>query len=159
LDALGSDEEQSVEFQRQLGRHLVQAYELPTQVGRYDTTSFNVYHAPPVAEQAGHALLRFGYSKDKRPDLLQFKQGLGVLDPAGVPLVTHTLSGERADEGQYLIGRQQMGQIIGHSDWLYVADSKAAARQIRASIDHKGGRYLFPLPMGRYPTLVTGTSA
>ena len=153
LDALGSDEEQSVEFQQQLGRHLIQAYELPTQVGRYDTTSFNVYHAPPTAEQAGYGLLRFGYSKDKRPDLLQFKQGLGTLDPAGVPIVTHTLSGERADDGQYLVAWQQMCQTIGHPDWLYVADSKAAARQIRGSIDHTGGRYLFPLPMtGDTPT-------
>ena len=108
LDALGSDEEQSVEFQQQLGRHLIQAYELPTQVGRYDTTSFNVYHVPPAAEQADYGLLRFGYSKDKRPDLLQFKQGLGTLDPAGVPIVTHTLSGERADDGQYLVAWQQM---------------------------------------------------
>jgi len=153
LDALGSDEEQSVEFQRQLGSHLIQAYELPTQVGRYDTTSFNVYHAAPEAEQAGHTLLRFGYSKDKRPDLLQFKQGLGTLDPAGVPLVTHTLSGEKADDGLYLYAWEQMCQTIGHTAWLYVADSKAAARQIRGSIDHKGGRYLFPLPMtGDTPT-------
>jgi transposase len=153
LDALGSDEEQSVEFQRQLGSHLIQAYELPTEVGRYDTTSFNVYHAPPEAEQAGHTLLRFGYSKDKRPDLLQFKQGLGTLDPAGVPLVTHTLSGEKADDGLYLYAWEQMCQTIGHTAWLYVADSKAAARQIRGSIDLKGGRYLFPLPMtGDTPT-------
>lgn len=153
LDALGSDEEQSVEFQRQLGSHLIQAYELPTQVGRYDTTSFNVYHTPPDAEQAGHSLLRFGYSKDKRPDLLQFKQGLGTLDPAGVPLVTHTLSGEKADDEVYLYAWEQMCQTIGHTAWLYVADSKAAARQTRGSIDHKGGRYLFPLPMtGDTPT-------
>jgi transposase len=29
--------------------------------------------------------------KNHRPDLLQFKQGLGTLDPAGIPLVTETL--------------------------------------------------------------------
>lgn len=153
LDALGSDEEHSIAFQRQLGRHLIQAYELPTEVGRYDTTSFNVYHAPAEAEQPGQGLLQFGYSKDKRPDLLQFKQGLGTLDPAGVPLVTHTLSGERADDGQYLVAWEQMCHTIGHRAWLYVADSKASARQIRGTIDHQGGRYLFPLPMtGDTPT-------
>jgi len=127
LETLGSNEEQSVEFQRQLGGHLIQAYELPTEVGRYDTTSFNVHHAPPETEPPEHALLRFGYSKDKRPDLLQFKQGLGTLDPAGVPLVTHTLSGETADDGQYLPAWEQMCQIIGHRQWLLVSDSKAAA--------------------------------
>jgi len=147
LDRLGSDEEQSVEFQRQLGGHLIQAYELPTKVGRYDTTSFSVHHAPPEDEQPDHEVLRFGYSKDKRPDLLQFKQGLGTLDPAGVPIVTHTLSGETADDGLYLSAWDEMCQSIGHTDWLYVADSKAAARPIRATLDDKGGHYLFPLPM------------
>lgn len=152
LDALGAGEEQSVEFQRQLGGHLIQAYELPTRVGRYDTSSFSVHHAPPEEEQPDHEVLRFGYSKDKRPDLLQFKQGLGTLDPAGVPIVTHTLSGERADDGLYLPAWEEMCQTIGHIDWLYVADSKAAARSIRATLDDKGGHYLFPLPMtGKTP--------
>ncbi len=149
LDALGSDEEQSVQFQRQLGGHLIQAYELPTKVGRYDTTSFSVHHAPSEGEQD---LLNFGYSKDKRPDLLQFKQGLGTLDPAGVPLVTHTLPGKMADDGLYLPAWDEMCQTIGHRDWLYVADSKAAARLTRATLDDKGGHYLFPLPMtGKTP--------
>jgi transposase len=152
LETLGSNEEQSVEFQRQLGDHLIHAYELPTEVGRYDTTSFNVHHAPPEAEQPEHDLLRFGYSKDKRPDLLQFKQGLGTLDPAGVPIVTHTLSGETADDGQYLPAWEEMCQTIGHRNWLMVSDSKAAARQIRSTIDHGDGRYLFPMPMtGKTP--------
>lgn len=152
LETLGSNEEQNVEFQRQVGSYLIQAYELPSQVGRYDTTSFNVHHAPAEAEQAEHALLRFGYSKDKRPDLLQFKQGLGTLDPAGVPIVSHTLSGETADDGQYLPAWKEMCHIIGHRNWLMVSDSKAAARQIRGTIDEGDGRYLFPLPMtGKTP--------
>jgi transposase len=160
LETLGSNENQIVEFQRQLGSHLIQAYELPTKVGRYDTTSFSVHHAPPEtvypaqdkAEQPRHDLLRFGYSKDKRPDLLQFKQGLGTLDPAGIPIVTHTLSGETADDGQYLPAWKEMCQIIGHRNWLMVSDSKAAARQTRATIDYGDGRYLFPVPMtGKRP--------
>jgi transposase len=152
LDALGSDEEQSVDFQRQLGGHVIQAYELPTKVGRYDTTSFSVHHAPPEEGQPAHDLLRFGHSKDNRPGLVQFKQGLGVLDPAGVPLVTHTISGETADDGLYLSAWDEMCQTIRHTDWLYVADCKAAARLIRATLDHKEGHYLFPLPMtGKTP--------
>ncbi len=152
LDGLGSEEEQSVEFQRQLGSHVIQAYELPTKVGRYDTTSFSVHHAPPEEGQPEHEVLRFGYSKDKRPDLLQFKQGLGTLDPAGVPIVAHTISGERADDGLYLPAWDEMCQTIGHSNWLYVADCKAAAGLIRATLDHKEGHYLFPLPMtGKRP--------
>jgi transposase len=87
-EALCEDEDKSVEFQLQIGGYIIQAHELPTEIGRYDTTSFNVYHDP---ENQNKGLLNFGHSKNHRPDLLQFKQGLGTLDPEGIPLVTETL--------------------------------------------------------------------
>jgi len=65
-----------LEFQKENGQHLIQAFALPTEIGRYDTTSVNVHHS---AKYKSKGLLNFGHSKDKRPDLLQFKQGLGAL--------------------------------------------------------------------------------
>lgn len=147
MSSLGQAEDQSVQLQRQMGSHLIQAFALATDVARYDTTSFNVHHAPAKAGQSEHEVLRYGYSKDHRPDLLQFKQGIGTLDPAGVPLVTHTLAGQVADDGLYISAWQEMVITIGHSAFLFVADCKAAASQIRASLDQRDGRYLFPLPM------------
>jgi transposase len=76
LSAIGENEQESIQFQHQLGRHVIQAFELPTRVGRYDTSAFNVYHTPPEADESEHDVLRFGHSKDRRPDLLQFKKGL-----------------------------------------------------------------------------------
>ena len=104
LEAIGSDDRQAVEFQLQMGQQLIQAYELPTNVARYDTTSINVHHAAAESEEQKHQLLRHGYSKDKRPDLLQFKVGLGTLDPAGIPLLTHTRILEVADDLYCLLG-------------------------------------------------------
>ena len=77
LSALGADEARASEVQRGLGQHLIQAYRLPSALARYDTTRFSVEHAPDEDGQAAAGLLRRGYSKDQRPDLLQFKQGLG----------------------------------------------------------------------------------
>ena len=147
LDELGQDEEKGVILQERLGQHLIQAYELPTKVGRYDTSSFSVHHAVPEEGEAPHELLRFGHSKDNQPGRLQFKQGLGTLDPAGVPLLTHTLSGEVADDGLYLPAWRQMQATLGRNDFLFVADCKAAAMQTRAGIATCQGSYLFPLPM------------
>jgi transposase len=144
LDALGAEEKQRVHFQREIGKHMIQAYALPTEIARYDTTTFNVYHDPVTN---GRQMLRFGKSKDRRPDLLQFKQGLGTLDPAGVPLLTATLPGNAADDPLYVPSWREMVQIIGHSEFLYIADSKAAAVETRGTIDCEGGYYLFPLPM------------
>jgi transposase len=154
LEVIGENESNSRHFQCQLGQHLIQAYALPTEIARYDTTSISVHHTPQTdGEDKG--LLRFGHSKDKRPDLVQFKQGLGALDPAGVPLLTGTLPGNQADDPLYLPAWRQMVQTIGHKQFLFVADCKASALATRAVIDHEGGLYLFPLPMtGEIPKLL-----
>lgn len=152
LTVLGEDQEQSLKVQRELGGHLIQAYALPTDVGRFDTSTFSVHHAPPEPGRKGKGLLNFGQSKDHRPDLLQFKQGLGTLDPAGVPIFTGTLPGEAADDPLYLPAWREMTKTIGHCRFLFVADCKAAALATRAEIAHAGGSYLFPLPMtGKVP--------
>ena len=147
LDELGKSEEKGVLLQQQLGEHLIRAYELPTEVARYDTTSFSVHHAVPEPGEAPKELLRFGHSKDNQPSLLQFKQGLGTLDPAGVPILTQTLSGEVADDKLYFPAWQQMGATLKRTDFLFVADCKAAALETRAGIAAGQGCYLFPLPM------------
>jgi transposase len=155
LQTLGGDAERLQAFHQQHGQHLVHAYALPTDIARYDTTSFNVYHAPPEPGQPDHALLRFGFSKDQRPDLLQFKQALGTLDPAGVPLVSQTLPGNGGDDPLYVPAWQEFVRILGHTDFVFVGDAKAACLRTRATIAHGEGRYLFPLPMtGEVPTLL-----
>ncbi len=148
LTILGSEEEPIQNFQRQMGRHLIRAYDLPTKVGRYDTTSFSVHHEPPSSSDEGEGgVLSWGHSKDRRPDLLQFKQGLGTLDPAGVPIFTNTIAGQAADDPLYVPAWREMKQAIGHSNFLFVADCKAAALATRATIDLEQGYCLFPLPM------------
>jgi len=154
IETLGREEETANRFQRQIGQNLIQAYALPTEIVRYDTTSFSVHHAVPGD---GHekGLLGFGHSKDHRADLLQFKQGLGSLDPAGVPLFTNTVSGPSADDPLYAPAWQEMVKTIGHPHFLYVADCKAAALLTRATIAYGKGYYLFPLPMtGETPDLL-----
>ena len=155
LSALGADEARANAVQRELGQQLVQAYRLPTTIARYDTTSFSVYHAPDEAGQAAGGLLRRGHSKDHRPDLAQFKQGLGTLDPGGIPLFTNTVAGNAADDPLYVPAWRELKQTLGHSDFLFVADCKAAALRSRAQIASEQGYYLFPLPMtGKVPELL-----
>ena len=154
IEIIGCEEEKAIRLQRQVGQNLIQAYALPTEIVRYDTTSFSVYHTVPE-NGAGQGILGFGHSKDHRADLLQFKQGLGSLDPAGVPLFTNTVGGPCADDPLYLPAWEEMVKTIGHARFLYVADCKAAALLTRATIDHKKGYYLFPLPMtGETPDLL-----
>jgi transposase len=143
-EVLGESDEGISECQRRMGQGIISAYQLPTQIVRYDTTSFNVHHHP---ENGKNGILEFGHSKNHRPDLLQFKQGLATLDPAGVPILSETFPGNRADDPCYLPAWRRMVKTIGNPDFLFIADCKAASHETRATIDHEKGYYLFPLPM------------
>lgn len=72
VEELGKQSQARQEIEVKLGRHLIHAYELPTQVARVDTTSFSVNHQQGDFPEEN--LLRYGYSKDFRPDLLQYRQ-------------------------------------------------------------------------------------
>jgi len=126
-----------------VGHRMVRAYRLPTDTGRADTTTVSVYHD----RDTGDGLLAFGKSKDHRPDLRQFVEALGTLDPAGVPLVTSTLPGNQADDPLYWPMWQRMTRLIGHPDWLFVGDSKLHSAENLARIHRAHGWFLTPLPM------------
>lgn len=137
------------QIEQDLGRHLVRAYALPTETARIDMTTVSVHHQP--ADDSG--LMRFGRSKDHRPDLRQFKVALGTLDPVGLPLATATVSGEQADDPHYVPVWDRLVATIGHTDFLTVGDCKLASLANRAHIHAGGGWYLTPLPLtGNTPT-------
>jgi transposase len=153
VEELGKQPQACTQIELNLGQHLIRAYELPTEVARADTSSFSVNHQQQESESK--SLLRYGHSKDKRPDLLQYRQLLATLDPAGIPLVSATLAGNGADDPLYWPSWQRMAQVIGHKQFVFLADCKAGALATRAQIVSRGGIYCFPLPMtGQNPELL-----
>jgi len=150
VEELGKQSQARQEIEVKLGRHLIRAYELPTEVARTDTTSFNVNHQHRSSPEEN--LLRYGYSKDKRPDLLQYRQLLATLDPMGMPLVSTTLEGNGADDPLYFPTWQKMVKVIGHKKFVFIADCKAGSIATRATIAANGGIYCVPVPMnGQHP--------
>jgi transposase len=138
-----------------MGRYLVQAYRLPTDTVRIDTSTFSVHHGERDPEGQPYSLLRFGKSKDQRPDLRQFVQALGTLDPAGTPLVSLMLRGNHSDSPVYLPVWRQMVEIIGRTDFLLVGDCKLSSLDNRAQLQLSGGLYLSPLAMtGSWPAIL-----
>ncbi len=134
LSIIGSSQEQEREnIALRLGQKTIRAYELPTDKARSDPTSFSVDHQVQT-ETERENLLQFGYSKDRRPDLVQYRQLLATLDPMGMPLLAATLPGNKTDESDYLPTWRQLEKIIGHKDFLFLADSKASTWNNRALI-------------------------
>jgi transposase len=154
VESIGSQMQSRERIEQQLGQRMIGAYELPTDIARCDTSSFSVYHQLDEREEE-KSLLRFGYSKDHRPDLRQYRQLLGTIDPAGVPLVSETLGGNGADDSIYVPTWERLADVIGHKKFIYIADSKASAHQTRAQLAAAGGNYCFPLPKtGQTPALL-----
>jgi transposase len=153
LDLLGDERSRPWEaLDWAMGRYLVQAYRLPTDTARIDTSTFSVHHGERDPDGQVYSLLRFGKSKDQRPDLRQFVEALGTLDPAGVPLVSLMLRGNQNDSPVYLPVWRQMVEIIGRPDFLLVGDCKLSSLDNRAHLQLAGGLYLSPLAMtGSWP--------
>jgi transposase len=132
VEELGKQSQARQEIEIKLGRQIIRAYELPTEIARTDTTSFSVNHENQ--RESEENLLRYGYSKDKRPDLLQYRQLLATLDPMGMPLISATLEGNGADDPLYFPTWEKMVKVIGHKNFVFIADCKAGSMAKSASI-------------------------
>jgi len=69
-----SDDDSWPAIERALGQRTIRVYQLPQECVRLDSTSVSVYHDPE-----GTALIRYGHSKDHRPD----ESNVGQLGPSG----------------------------------------------------------------------------
>jgi len=62
-----------------------------------------------------------------------------------MPIVSETLPGNTADAKVYVSTWKRMGEVIGHTDFITVGDSKLTSLENQARIDKAGGYYLGPL--------------
>jgi len=137
-----SDDPSWAAIERELGQRTLRVYQLPQGWVRLDSTSVCVYHEPEGTE-----LIRYGHSKDHRPDLAQLKVMLASLDPLGLPLVTQVVAGNRADDGLYVPAIDEVRQVLGQKGLLYLGDSKMEALETRAHLVAGGDYYLAPLSL------------
>jgi transposase len=147
LSALGQAG-RAEEIERRMNEHCIRYYRLKTDkaVMRIDTTSVSVH-----GSDDGSGLIAHGYSKDHRPDLMQFKVLMATLDPLGLPLVTQMVAGNASDDGLYIPAYEEAVKSIG-TDGMVVGDSKMSALGTRAHIQRRGGRYITPLArVGKVP--------
>jgi len=105
-------------------------------VTRYDSTTMSVYHE--CQNESG--LLRYGHSKDHRPDLAQFKVMLSALDPLGLPLTCQLVNGKRADDPLY----DKTVETFCYHQFLAIGDSKIGSMKTRTHLASQGSYYLCP---------------
>src|SRR3954454_14897260 len=136
-------------------RHVVREFAVSLEELHNDSTTVSFYGAYDDAgresEQRGrptHAIT-WGHSKARRPDLKQLLYILTVTSDGNVPVYFSSASGNTVDDGTHIGTWDLLSELIGHADFLYVADCKLANSENLSHIATRGGRFVTVLPRGR----------
>ncbi len=119
-----------------------------------DSTSISVHGA--YRDAAGTArggkptvAITFGHSKDHRPDLKQLVWILTVSADGAVPLAYRLADGNTSDDPTHVPTWEGLVDLLGRTDFLYVADSKLCSRAAMGHIAGRDGRFVTILPRSR----------
>jgi transposase len=131
----------------------VRAFAIALDELHQDTTTVTFcgdYAGQVPAEQVGRPpRITFGYNKDHRPDLKQLLYSITITADGAVPVHCKTYDGNTTDDAVHQDSWAFLRRIIGHSSFLYVADSKLCTRDNMGYIAERHGRFLTVMPRTR----------
>jgi transposase len=134
--------------------HMLRDFELDVQELHNDSTTLSLQGAYPEAD--GRAMrgkptvaTARGHSKDHRPDLKQLLWILTVSRDGGVPVHFKVSAGHTEDSTTHIHTWNQLRELVGRPDFLYVADSKLCTQSNLRHIDEQGGWFITVLPRSR----------
>jgi transposase len=136
-------------------RHVIREFNVSLDELHNDSTTVSFYGAYDAAgeesEQRGRPTLAitWGHSKARRPDLKQLLYILTVTSDGNVPIYFSSASGNTVDDGTHIGTWNVLCELIGHAEFLYVADCKLASSENLNHIATRGGRFVTVLPRGR----------
>lgn len=133
---------------------MVRVFDIDCRQLHNDSTSITVTGVdyPGGGRQRGNQAVpapKLGHNKDFRPDLRQLLWILTVSSDGAVPIAYRVESGNTVDDVTHVPTWDQLRELLGRSDFLYVADCKLASAEAMGHIDSGGGRFVTVLPAGR----------
>jgi transposase len=133
--------------------HAVRAFAIDLTELHQDTTTVTLSGAYANQLPAEHTdrppRITFGYNKDHRPDLKQLLYSITITADGAVPVHCKTYDGNTTDDQVHRDTWDFVRQILGHTDFLYVADSKLCSRENLSHISTGQGRFLTIMPRTR----------
>ena len=136
-------------------RQVIDEFKISLEELHNDSTTVSFYGAYEDAEQEGRVrgrptlAMTFGHSKDHRPDLKQLLYILTVTQDGGVPIYFTSANGNTTDDTTHRQTWDLLRELVGRSDFLYVADCKLASSENMNYIARKQGRFITVLPRTR----------
>ncbi|MFQ5745253.1 MAG: IS1634 family transposase [Acidobacteriota bacterium] len=133
--------------------HVVRSYDLDLRQLHNDSTSltFCVEYRKRRARPDGRPRLGIvhGHNKDHRPDLKQLVWTLTITRDGGVPVHYNVDDGNVTDDQTHIRTWEILRQVVGHSNFMYVADCKLCTRKNMRHIRSRGGHFITVLPRTR----------
>jgi transposase len=129
--------------------HVVREFKIDLQELHQDTTTVTFSGEYNNSTQGETPHITFGYNKDHRPDLKQLLYSITISADGAVPVHCKLYDGNTSDDSVHIETWDFLRQIIGHSDFLYVADSKLCSRENMEHIRSRGGKFLTVMPRTR----------
>jgi transposase len=134
--------------------HLIETFEVEMDELHNDSTTLTLHgqyreaDGRPMRAKATIQADR-GHNKDHRPDLKQLLWILTISSDGGVPVHFRVSAGHTEDSSTHIQTWNALRDLVGGSDFLYVADSKLCTRENMRHIDDRGGRFITVLPRSR----------
>lgn len=133
--------------------HAVREFRLDLSELHQDTTTVtfagDYAGQAPVTQPDRPPRITLGYNKDHRPDLKQLLFSITITADGAVPVHCKTYDGNTTDDQVHRETWDFLCALIGHSDFLYVADCKLCTRENMGHIDTRQGRFLTVMPRTR----------
>lgn len=136
-------------FEISLNQHLLRVYDLSGRSIQLDATIGQSF-----GKVVKDGLLQYGYSKQFRADLPQFKTMLANLGDENIPLASITVSGEQSDDELYIPIIRLAKQSLSGKGFLWQGDKKMSALATRAYVVGLEDYYLSPLSEVHIPKSV-----
>ena len=128
-------------------QHMIKEFNIKNDICHNDTTSASTYGDCNKNRTAESIEITFGYSKRHRQDLKQLVWSLSVSSDSGFPLFQKAYSGNTADVDTYVQQWENLIDLLGDQEFLYVADSKLITKENMAEIHDGDGFFIAPAPM------------
>ncbi|OGS00828.1 MAG: hypothetical protein A3G41_01830 [Elusimicrobia bacterium RIFCSPLOWO2_12_FULL_59_9] len=145
LDAIVSERGRGLWFR--LALEIIRQFKIAKHRIHHDTTTvtFHGQYKGSVREPR----ITHGNNKDHRPDLKQLVFGLSVSADGAVPINHQVHSGNRADDTVHRGNLEELRDLLGRGDFIYVADCKLASSTNLKEIAAHGGKFVTVLPRTR----------
>ncbi len=105
------------EIQGSLSLKMMKEYNISSEIVHYDITSLSFEGAYVESE-----IVKFGYSRDKRPDLKQVNLSLDVTHDGAIPLWSSALEGNKSDVTTVVNNMKNLQKHIRTKDYVTIMD-------------------------------------